>query len=142
MADGKMYVLGKRGFGVLFVKTDPFRASIISDQAVQAYEASNPAIGDGYAEIAAAAKGMIAEADGNASTTPMSVDERRGIKKLVSSGTTLTDLDFAFFTDIVNAGWDVSRKSYDPLEDALEQVGPAGAAGTLNESDLMDDDDN
>ncbi len=140
MADGKIYVLGKRGFGVLFVKTDPFRASFISDQAIQAYEASDPAIGDGYAEIAAAAKGMIAESDGNAATTSISVDERKGIKKLVSSGTVLTDLDFAFFADTVNADWDVSRKAFDPLEDALEQVGPDGNPGTLNLSDLMDDD--
>jgi hypothetical protein len=143
MAEGRFYVIGDKGSGVLFVKTNPFRAALVTDQVIQAYDAAHPGV-DGYARIAAAAWTMIAEQDLNPGTggNPITAE---GIEDMVASGVTLCQADFALAADIDDTGWDMNRMITMPIEQALTIVGPNGSQlpggppdGTLREAVLSD----
>jgi hypothetical protein len=134
MTNSQLYVIGKKGSGVLFVKTNPLRVAMVSDATIQQYEASHPGV-DGYARIGAAARSMIADQDGNPNT---SIDDiqAQGIETVLAGGAVMSEADFAFIGDVIDTGWDMSRKSQMPIEDALMAVGPYGGA-TVNLVDAI-----
>ena len=57
------FIVGKKGFGVLFIRTAPLRVASVSHETIAAYEASHPGV-DGYARVAAAAKSMLVRQNG------------------------------------------------------------------------------
>lgn len=136
MTDTALYVIGKKGSGVLFVRTAPLRAAIVSDDTIRAYEASHPGV-DGYARVAAAARAMIADQDGNPATSIDPV-QAQGIEAVIAGGAVLSEADFAFVGDVVNAGWDVNRKGQMPIESPLSVVGPSSTSTDLVDAVLSD----
>ncbi|OLP56261.1 hypothetical protein BJF92_15280 [Rhizobium rhizosphaerae] len=137
MASSQFYIIGKKGSGVLFVRTSPLRVATVSHEAIIAYEAEHEGI-DGYARVAAAAKAMLLNQDGKPETGLDDV-QIQGIEALIAGGAVVSEADFAFVGDVIDAGWDFNRKSQSPLESALQAVGPSGpAAGELFEAILAD----
>jgi hypothetical protein len=138
MSNSQFYVIGKKGSGVIFVRTSPLRVASVSHEVIAAYEESHPGV-DGYARVAAAAKGMLVSQDGQADTTLDQI-QIQGIETLIAGGATVSEADFAFVGDVVDAGWDFSRDRQLPIESALKAVGPSGvASGDLFEAILSDD---
>ena len=130
MSDSQLYVIGKRGSGVLFVRTSPLRAAMVSAKTIKQYEDKHPGV-DGYARVAVAARSMMAEQDGNPDTF---IDEiqAQGIEAVIAGGAVLSEADFAFIGQVVDAGWDSNRKSQMPIEDVLRAISPSeGAEGQL-----------
>lgn len=137
MANSQFYVIGKKGSGVLFVRTEPLRVASVSHDVIAEYEASHPGV-DGYARVAAAAKGMLVGQDGQPETTLDQV-QAQGIETVIASGAVMSDADFAFVGDVVDAGWDFNRVIQLPIESALKAVGPSGVtSGDLFAAILSD----
>ena len=137
MANSQFYIIGKKGSGVLFVRTSPLRVANVTHEAIVNYETSHPGV-DGYARVAAAAKAMLVNQDGQAETSLDDI-QIQGIEALIAGGAVVSEADFAFVGDVTDAGWDFNRKAQAPLENALQAVGPSGpAAGALFEAILSD----
>ncbi|RSC31642.1 hypothetical protein EGT36_23880 [Agrobacterium sp. FDAARGOS_525] len=132
------FIFGKKGFGVLFIRTTPVRVASVSHETITAYEASHPGV-DGYARVAAAAKAMLVRQDGQPEAELDQV-QIQGIEALVSGGAVVSEADFAFIGEVVDAGWDFNRMVLTPIEAALKAVGPAGSiTGELFDAILADD---
>lgn len=137
MTTSLFYVIGKRDLGVIFIRTAPLRVSSISHETIAAYEASHQGI-DGYARIAAAAKGMMIGQDGKPETSVDPV-QLQGIETLISTGASVSDADFAFVSEAIDQGWDFNRGIQLPIESALQAVGPSGVkSGDLFDAVLSD----
>lgn len=94
---------------------------------------------DGYARVAAAAKSMLVRQDGQPEAELDQV-QIQGIEALVAGGAVVSEADFAFIGEVVDAGWDFNRMVQVPIEAALKAVGPAGAVtGELFDAILADD---
>ncbi|MGP4666774.1 hypothetical protein [Agrobacterium pusense] len=132
------FIVGRKGFGVLFIRTTPLRVASVSHETITAYEASRPGV-DGYARVAAAAKAMLVRQDGQPEAELDQV-QIQGIEALVSGGAVVSEADFAFIGEVVDAGWDFNRMVLTPIEAALKAVGPAGSiTGELFDAILADD---
>lgn len=114
------------------------RVASVSHETITAYEASHPGV-DGYARVAAAAKAMLVRQDGQPEAELDQV-QIQGIEALVSGGAVVSEADFAFIGEVVDAGWDFNRMVLTPIEAALKAVGPAGSiTGELFDAILADD---
>lgn len=132
------FIVGKKGFGVLFIRTAPLRVASVSHETIAAYEASHPGV-DGYARVAAAAKSMLVRQDG-LPETELDQIQIQGIEALVAGGAVVSEADFAFVGEVIDAGWDFNRMVLSPIESALTAVGPAGSVtGELFDAILADD---
>ncbi|MEE4013749.1 hypothetical protein V1T76_16900 [Roseibium sp. FZY0029] len=132
MAQSSFYVIGKRGHGVVFLRMDPLRVSRVSHETIMTYEQQNAGV-DGYAKIAAAARVLFAESDGNPETS-LSQVESEGIYQAIKQGSTISDVDFAFLTDVDDSDWDLNRLSWAPIQDPVSKTG----SGATNSESLQD----
>jgi hypothetical protein len=123
----RLYAVGDRKSGVLFVKTEPFRAVMVDEQAIDKYAKT---VGKDYdtvfGEIAGWATGFIASVDekGSPDDSP-AVPE--AIAHRVSRGSALTDADFCFVANVSNDdAWDAKRNFVDiqPIALALDAIAP------------------
>lgn len=63
-----------------------------------------------------------------------------GIEALVAGGAVVSEADFAFVGEVIDAGWDFNRMVQAPIRSALKAVGPAGSVtGELFDAILADD---
>lgn len=137
MSVSKLYVIGKKGEGVILVRTSPLRAATISHDTILAYESVHPGV-DGYAKIAAAAKSMLLAQDGQ-SETSLDQAQIQGIEALVAGGTIICESDFVLQGAVVDSGWVSNRVIVSPLGHALEALGPdAPVSGELFNAILSD----
>lgn len=127
MAQSPFYVIGTRGMGVLFVRTSPLRAALVSHQAVLDFEAQHVGV-DGYARIAAAASRMSVGKNGDADGMVDSI-EARGIEKLIKSGSTVSEATFTFIGDIDDSDLDFNRMSTMPIQAALSALSLSNDSG-------------
>lgn len=131
------FIVGKKGFGVLFIRTTPLRVASVSHETIAAYEASHPGV-DGYARVAAAAKAMLVRR--TATEAELDQVQIQGIEALVAGGAVVSEADFAFIGEVTDAGWDFNRMVQAPIGAALKAVGPAGSVtGELFDAILADD---
>ncbi len=118
------FIVGKKGFGVLFIRTAPLRVASVSHETIAAYEASHPGV-DGYARVAAAAKSMLVRQDGQPENELDQV-QIQGIEALVAGGAVVSEADFAFVGEVIDAGWDFNRMVQAPIEIGPEGCWPGG----------------
>jgi hypothetical protein len=119
----RLYAVGDRKSGVLFVRTEPFRAVMVDDQAIDSYAKT---VGKDYdtvfGEIAGWATGFVAEiADGD------NWDAKRNFVDTQRAAGTPTEADFCFVTDIADGDdWDAKRNFVDiqPIARALDAIVP------------------
>ncbi len=138
---GRMYVIGDRDTGVLFVKTAPLRAAIIPRARIQDYaDQHGIPFERAFALVARSAKGMIIAADDD--NIPADVPEVHDtFFDLVNEGTIISDAEFCFIAEVQNEGWSERRYGYPPIEPALQVIGPevgAPIGDTLQEVPLRD----
>lgn len=124
MADdkGTLYVIGSRKSGVLFVLTDPFRASIVTvDEIRMRAEATGKTFDDAFGEVAGIASKIVAENDFR--DIPAQVPEiPEAVGQWVTNGMTMSDADFCFISQIDLSGFTHRRNFYPPLEAALSTL--------------------
>lgn len=133
MAKAKLYVIGKRGEGIVFLRTSPLRVVQISHETIVEYEASNPGT-DGYARVAASAKGIFSN-----SVEPASSSVNEALETLIRGGAVVSEADFTFIGDVEDSGWDDRRHVQLPLAQVLEALAAdAIASGELFDAILSD----
>jgi hypothetical protein len=117
MADGKLFVVGARGSGVVMVKTEPFRVTFIKDADIKAWGKAKGK--DGYGMVAAAAAKMASGGEG-----PLAKAKLDELAALMGDGAVVSTADFAFVSKASNSGWDVSRMSVPPIQAAMQGLSP------------------
>ena len=125
----KLYTIGKKESGFLFVKTDPLRAVSISREEIDGYATQVGQSSDEiFGEIVAACK-EIAETFGNASDGGMVPEDVAEFGALFASGTGTADAEFCLVADVPERGWQTSRWWNVPIGNALMDLMPEGDDG-------------
>ena len=114
----RLYVVGDRESGVLFIKTDPLLVTHISKSTIESYASSHGVSFDNvFVQIAVGAKAII-----NKSETKQSLPDietsYQAIGQLIGRGTTISDAEFCFIADIDDTDW----KSYRNITPELHSV--------------------
>ena len=134
----KLYIIGDRESGVLFVKTDPLKLTHISKATIIAYAQQKGTTFDAvFAQIAGGAKAIINKTE--VSQTLSDIDTSyQAIGQLVGKGTVLSDADFCFVADVNDSDWSASRTVVPPLSSALADLAPTlPADGQLKDAQLV-----
>lgn len=110
----RLYVIGDKKTGVLFLKTDPLRTVIIPTKAIQAYaKAEKISFEEAFGRVGSVAKFLT----NKGSKTPKYPDSSplfKAVGDLIAGGETLSDADFCFVADLSAAaskGFDAKRFS-------------------------------
>ncbi len=143
----KLYTIGHKESGVLFVKTDPLRAVSISIDEITAYARQvGKSTDDIFAEVGAACKELV-DSFGNAASGGAVPEEIAAFGSLLASGSGSAGADFCFVTEVPDSGWEACRLWNVPIGNALlnlvadeQDAGPKdlveGELGTGNGAQL------
>ena len=111
---GRLYVIGDKKSGVLFLKTEPLRSVIIPATAIRAYaKAEKISYEDAFGRVGSVAKFLT----NKGAKSPKYPDDSplfMAVGDLIAGGETLTDVDFCFAADLsaeVSKGFSSSRFS-------------------------------
>jgi hypothetical protein len=111
---GRLYVIGDKKSGVLFLKTEPLRSVIIPAAAIRAYaRAQKISFEDAFGRIGSVAKFLT----NKGAKSPKYPDDSplfMAVGDLIAGGETLTDVDFCFAADLsaeVSKGFSANRFS-------------------------------
>lgn len=114
----KLYTIGQKENGVLFVKTDPLRAVSISQEEISAYARQVGKSADEiFGEVGAACKELV-ESFGNAASGGAVPEDIAAFGSLLASDSS-SDVDFCFVTDVPDSGWEACRIWNVPIGNAL-----------------------
>ncbi|WP_374651327.1 hypothetical protein [Dongia sp.] len=121
----KLYVIGDRDSGVLFIKTEPLKLTHISRATMEAYAAQKKTTYDEvFSHVATGAKAII-----NKTEVPQSIADLdttyQAIGQLIGKGATFSDADFCFVADIDDTDWSTNRLTVPPLSSALADLNPS-----------------
>ena len=115
----RVYVIGDKETGVLFVLLNPLRAAIVPLAEVEKYagrhgKSTEAAFGD----VAAAIQGLILKTDGVdvPEADPLVHDTFRA---LIAGGTTVSDAAFCFVSEVDSSDWQTFRHSFPPIEPVI-----------------------
>ncbi|WP_119389351.1 hypothetical protein [Taklimakanibacter lacteus] len=116
MAKTKIYVVGDKESGILFVTIEPLRVAVVSLDEVNDYAAKHKKTADAvFGEVAAAAQKMIIRTDtGNMPANVQEVFDAFG--GLISRGSVISDAEFCFIADVDSHEWGTYRDNFIPLE--------------------------
>jgi hypothetical protein len=134
----RLYIIGDKTTGVLFIKTDPLKLTHVSKATIEAYAAANGKTFDSvFAQIASGAKAII-----NKTETPQSFPDietsYQAIGNLIANGASLSDADFCFVANIDDTDWASRRMTVPPLSSALADLNPSLPPDTqLKEGSLV-----
>lgn len=119
----KLYAIGQKQSGVLFIKTDPLRAVSISVDEIAAYANQVGKTSDEiFGEVGAACKELV-DSFGNAASGGPVPEEISAFGSLLTSGNS-SDVDFCFVTDVPDSGWEACRLWNVPIGNALLSLIP------------------
>jgi hypothetical protein len=109
----RLYVVGDRDTGVLFIKTDPLLVTHISKETIEAYATSHGVSFDNvFVQIAIGAKAMVNKSEKDQSLPDLETSYQ-AIGQLIGRGATISDAEFCFIADIDDADW-VSYRGITP----------------------------
>lgn len=121
----RLYIIGDRDSGVLFVKTEPLKLTHISKATISAYAQQNGKTYDAvFAQIASGAKAIINKTE-VAQSVPDIDSTYQAIGQLIGKGAVLSDADFCFVADVNDSNWSQSRSVVPPLSSALADLNPS-----------------
>jgi len=110
----RLYVIGDKKTGVLFLKTDPLRTVIIPTKAIQAYaKAEKISFEEAFGRVGSVAK-FLTNKGAKTPKYPDSSPLFKAVGDLIEGGEMLLDADFCFVADISAAaskGFDAKRFS-------------------------------
>ncbi len=127
----KVYVIGDKDTGVVWLMLEPLRVAMVSKQEIAAFaERIDQSYEEAFSAIAAASqKLMLDEADADSDW------EKFG--SLVSGGRQVADADFCFIADVQSNDWQALRDGCMPISDAIGVLGGFdGRAGVANSIEL------
>jgi hypothetical protein len=118
----RLYVIGDRETGVLFVKTDPLLVTHISKETIESYAASHGMSFDNvFVRLAVGAK-AIANKSETSQSLPDIETTYDAIGQLIGRGTTISDAEFCFIADIDDTDWASYRSITPELDSVIENL--------------------
>ncbi len=121
----RLYVIGDRNIGVLFVKTDPLKLTHISKATIEAYATQHGTSFDAaFAQVAAGAKAMINKTE-VAQSFPDVDTTYQALGQMIAKGATVSDADFCFVAEVDDTDWATTRWVAAPLSSALADLNPS-----------------
>lgn len=132
----RAYIVGDKETGVLLVTLNPLRAALIGRAEIEAYAKRHKLSFDiVFGRVAAAIKGLILASDppngpsgGNS--------ELKAIADLVGSGTTVTDAEFCFISNVDISQWESLRHGFMPIEPVITDL-ESYTGGDVSPSELI-----
>jgi hypothetical protein len=123
MSQTRLYVIGDKDHGAIFITLHPLRAAMVSSGDIDTYAAAQGTDFDtAFGDIAAAIKKLIITLDGGtAPKDPPGVSAAIGTA--IQNGYTVSDADFCFVADLVNVDWTSMRIPFPPLVNFLHHLG-------------------
>jgi len=110
----RLYVIGDKKTGVLFLKTDPLRSVIIPTNAIRAYaKAEKITFEEAFGRVGSVAK-FLTNKGSKSPKYPDSSPLFKAVGDLIAGGETLSDADFCFVADLsaeASKGFDAKRFS-------------------------------
>ena len=110
----RLYVIGDKKTGVLFLKTDPLRSVIIPTAAIKAYaKAEKISFDEAFGRVGSVAK-FVANKGSKSPRYPDNSPIFKAVGELIADGAALSDADFCFVADLSAAtakGFSASRFS-------------------------------
>jgi len=122
----RFYAIGSRESGILLVLTNPFRAAVIPVADIQAYATANAISYEAaFGTYAGAASMMVVQND--FASVPEDLPAiYQAIGWKVAQGTTISDADFCFISEIDSGVFSQRRNRYAPATAAVDSLlGPA-----------------
>ena len=96
----RLYVIGEKKTGVLFLKTDPLRSVIIPTAAIKAYaKAEKISFEEAFGRVGSVAK-FVANKGSKSPRYPDNSPMFKAVGELIAGGETLSDADFCFVADL------------------------------------------
>lgn len=96
----RLYVIGDKKTGVLFLKTDPLRSVIIPANAIRAYaKAEKVSFEEAFGRVGSVAK-FLTNKGAKAPKYPDNSPLFKAVGDLIAGGETLSDVDFCFVSDL------------------------------------------
>ena len=136
--EGKMYAIGDRNDGILYVITNPFRVAKVEKSEIETYASmQGKSYDEAFGDYARATMKVILEND--FSTVPARVEEVLDtFQHMVAKGSTISDADFCFVSNVNLNDLTSNRSIYQPVQDTLEnltqgQEAENAASGNLQE---------
>lgn len=119
MSTGRLYVIGDRETGVLFVLTNPLRTFLVERSDIEAEaKAAGKTFDELFADYASGATGAVfANDSADKPGDPAAASDAVGFR--IAQGATISDVDFCFVAEVDSERLLASRQSYPPLETAL-----------------------
>jgi hypothetical protein len=118
MSRTRLYVIGDKETGVIFITVNPLRAACISSVEIGDYAGN---FNGTFSDMARAIKKLIVTLDGStAAQDPDMIS--KAIGATIQSGGTVSDAEFCFVADLVNLDWSTARIPYPPLFDFLHHL--------------------
>ncbi len=119
----KLYTIGHKNTGVLFVKTDPLRAVLISLEEIAAYAKQvGKSTDEIFGEVGAACKELV-DSFGNAASGGAVPEDIAAFGSLLASNT-VSGAEFCFVTEVPDSGWEACRLWNVPIGNALLNLIP------------------
>lgn len=121
----RLYIIGDRESGVLFIKTEPLKLTHLSKATIDSYAKQHGSTYDGvYAQIAAGAKAIINKTQVQQGIPDLDTSYQ-AIGSLIGKGAVLSDVDFCFAADIDDSDWTTKRGCVPPLGSLLADLNPS-----------------
>lgn len=134
----RMYIIGDRQSGILFVKTEPLKLTHLSKASIETYAAGKGLTYDqAFAQVAAGAKAIINKTEVSQSFSDID-SSYQAIGNLIGKGAVVSDADFCFVADIDDTDWSTKRGVVPPLSSVLADLNPSLPPDTqLKEGQLV-----
>ena len=116
----KLYIIGDRESGILFVRTDPLQVVLVPEGNLEKYaNASGLTADEVFAEVGLASKKVSEHVAGNTDEVP---EAYNFVNNMIGKGATITDAEFCFISNIEGDGFDISRFAILPIGQAASEL--------------------
>jgi hypothetical protein len=128
----RVYVIGDKETGVLFVLLDPLRVALVSRAEIEAYAVRHGiAPENAFGDVASAIHGLIRKTDG---TVGPAYDDSAffTVSNLIASGKAITEAEFCFVSEVDTADWKSFRNGFMPIEPVIAAMLAQGGGSAMN----------
>ncbi|HWA91097.1 MAG TPA: hypothetical protein VG889_13755 [Rhizomicrobium sp.] len=131
----RLYVIGDKETGVLFVTVDPLRVAYVGNDDIAAYAGAGSPPEEIFARIAGAIKSVIICSEDSKTKLGIGTGGQQ-VQRQVESGVTVSDAEFCFVANMKDGRWEAKRQPFPPLYGVLNYMRQAKAP-TYSEPGLV-----
>ena len=116
-----LFIIGKRELGILFVRTDPLRVTLVTPEAIKDFE-NETASQDGFAEACGMATLLATELNKNPANKFDNISVE-GVKELIRSSVQISGADYSYAVEMRDSeDSDYQRFGVNPLWNVYSNI--------------------